>query len=73
MHVSVRLRDIPGSLAGLLSIIAQCEGNILHIEHRNDDPGLPPGFVTVDVKIETRGPEHVHEIEQKIRAAGFLP
>jgi threonine dehydratase len=73
MHLSVRLRDIPGSLAGLLSIIAQCEGNILHIEHRHDDPGQPPGNVTVDIKIETRGPDHAQEIEQKIRDARFLP
>ncbi|MEI7432896.1 MAG: threonine ammonia-lyase [Methanomicrobiales archaeon] len=73
MHISVRLRDIPGSLAGLLSLIAQCEGNILNIGHCKDDPGLPPGMVIVDIDIETRGPDHVKDIELKIRDAGFLP
>ena len=72
MHISIRLRDIPGSLAGLLSVIAQCEGNILHIGHGKDDPDLPPGMVIVDIDIETRGPDHVQEIEQKIQEAGFL-
>ena len=73
MHISVQLRDIPGSLAGLLLLIAQCEGNILNIGHGKDNPGLPPGMVTVDNDIETRGPEHVQDIELKIRKAGFLP
>ncbi len=72
MHTSIRLRDVPGSLAGLLSLIAQCEGNILHIGHWKEDPDLPPGMVIVDIDIETRGPDHVQEIEQKIQEAGFV-
>ena len=71
MHISIRLRDIPGSLAGFLSLIARCEGNIIHIEHRKDDPDLPPDMVIVDIDIETRGPDHVQEIEQKIREGGY--
>ena len=71
MHISIQLRDVPGSLAGLLSLIAQCEGNIIHIEHRKDDPDLPFDMVIVDIDIETRGPEHAQEIEQKIREAGY--
>ncbi len=73
MHITIRLRDVPTSLAGLLSLIAQCEGNIIHIEHRKDDPGLPLDMVIVDIDIETRGPDHLQEIERKIRDAGFLP
>jgi threonine dehydratase len=73
MHCSVRLKDVPGSLAGLLSRIAQFEGNIIHIEHRKDDPDLPANMVIVDIDIETRGPEHVQEIKQKLQAAGYLP
>jgi threonine dehydratase len=73
MHTSVRLHDVPGSLAGLLSLIARCEGNIIHIEHRKDDPELPVDMVIVDIDIETRGPDHVQEIRQKIRDSGFLP
>jgi threonine dehydratase len=72
MHTSVRLQDVPGSLAGLLSLIAQCGGNIIHIGHWKEDPDLPPGMVIVDIDIETRGPGHVQEIEQKIQEAGFL-
>ena len=71
MHITVRLQDVPGSLAGLLSLVAQCEGNIIDIEHRKDDPGLPLDVVTVDIDIETRGPDHVQEIEQKIREWEF--
>jgi threonine dehydratase len=67
MHTSIRLRDVPGSLAGFLSLIAQCKGNIIHIEQRKDDPDLPLDVVVVDIDIETRGPDHVKEIEQRIR------
>jgi threonine dehydratase len=73
MHTSVRLRDVPGSLAGFLELIARCEGNILHIGHGIEDPGLPPGTITVYVEIETRGRDHAMEIEQKIRDGGYLP
>ncbi len=36
-------------------------------EHGKGDPGLPPGMVIVDLDIETRGPDYVQEIKQKIR------
>jgi threonine dehydratase len=71
MHISIRLRDIPGSLAGLLLLIARCNGNIIHIYHCKDEPDLPPGMVSVVIDIETRGPDHVQEIEQKIREGGY--
>lgn len=72
MHTAIRLRDVPGSLSGLLSLIAECKGNIIHIEHRRDEPGLPIDMVIVDLDIETRGPDHVQEIYKTIREAGFL-
>jgi len=72
MRISVRLPDVPGSLARLLLLVAHCEGNIIHIEHRKDDLELPPDMVIVDIDIETRGPEHIEEIGQKIREEGFL-
>lgn len=72
MRISVRLPDVPGSLARLLLLVARCEGNIIHIEHRKDDLELPPDMVIVDIDIETRGPDHIEEIRQKIRGEGFL-
>lgn len=71
MHISVLLRDIPGSLAGIISLIAQCNGNVIHIEHRKDDPRLPTDMVVVEIDIETYGPDHVLEINRAIREKGF--
>jgi threonine dehydratase len=72
MHISVRLPDIPGSLAGLLSLVAKYGGNIAHIQHRKSVPDLPFDNVVVEIDLETRDREHSREIEQKIHESGYL-
>jgi threonine dehydratase len=71
MQISVRLPDVPGSLAKLLGILADCEGNIVHIEHRKDSRDIPPGMVIVDIDLETRGPDHGETIRQRIKESGY--
>jgi threonine dehydratase len=70
-HISVWLRDIPGSLAGLLSLVAGLEGNIIHIGQRTEKSDFHLDTVIVEIDIETRGSEHAQQIRAIIKKAGY--
>jgi len=67
VRFGVLLRDIPGSLAQLSDLVAQNHANILHIIHERAARDIPIGFSKVIVVLETRGPEHIHEIEKGLK------
>lgn len=71
MRLSVRLEDVPGSLAGLLKIISQLHANVLHIYHDRSGRDLPTYVTRVELELETRGFEHMEEIEARVRQAGY--
>jgi len=41
MRFSVCLEDAPGSLAGLLSLLARLQANVVHIHHARNERNLP--------------------------------
>ena len=67
---SIVIEDHPGTLAGLLSVIAQEQGNILHIHH-DTGTGVPMKSVRIRLEIETRGMEHGKSIRSAIERAGY--
>ncbi len=71
MRISVRLSDTPGSLSQLLIIISALKANVLHIYHDRNVRNLPIYVTHVDLELETRGPEHVEEIVQKLTLEGY--
>ena len=66
-----RLPDYPGSLAGLLSDIAELGANVLEVSHERLVPNLLVDEVEVVLQIETRGPEHCEDVKVKLQAAGY--
>jgi threonine dehydratase len=72
VRFGVLLRDIPGALATLTSLIAQSHANILHITHERAARDIPIGFSRVVLALETRGPDHVSEIKTQLREKGYL-
>ena len=70
-QVSVILRDIPGSLAAVTNIVAQCGANILDIRHFRFDTNLPVNFTRVVFELETKGSEHIVEILKKLEESGY--
>jgi threonine dehydratase len=68
---STRLPDRPGQLDRLVHCIAQCNANIHQIRHERAIPGLAPTETLVTLEIETRGREHIAEIEGLLRKAHF--
>jgi threonine dehydratase len=71
VRFEVLLRDVPGSLANLTSLIAQHHANILHIIHERAPKEIPLGFSKVILVLETRGPEHIGEIEKVLKKEGY--
>ncbi|MCK9586870.1 threonine ammonia-lyase [Methanothrix soehngenii] len=71
MHFSVCLVDSPGSLARLLGLLADQEANVVHIRHARNEGGVAINYTRVDLELETRGFEHIKEIERAMDGAGY--
>jgi threonine dehydratase len=71
VRMSILLRDIPGALAKLTSLVAEHQANILHILHERVAKDIPIGFSRVILVLETRGSDHIREIQQGLRAKGY--
>jgi threonine dehydratase len=71
MRLRVQLPDTPGSLAQLLILISGLKANVLHIFHDRNARNLPIYVTRVDLDIETRGPDHIEEIDKNLKAAGY--
>ncbi|MCK6555300.1 threonine ammonia-lyase [Candidatus Binatia bacterium] len=70
-RLGTRLEDRPGELQRLVTCIAACRANIHQIAHERARPGLPLTRAAVTLEIETRGPDHIADIERAVTAAGF--
>jgi threonine dehydratase len=71
-QMTVRLKDSPGSLTAALEIIKGLQANILEIAHHRFDSLAPFGYVDASITLETKGHDHIHEIQGALQRAGFL-
>lgn len=70
-QLRLHLPDAPGALAELTSIVGRLRANIIEIEHTRAFRELTLNETEVELSLETRGPEHVEEILEALREAGF--
>lgn len=71
MRLSVTLEDRPGSLAGLLDLVARTQANIIHIYHARNERDLPIFRTRVELELETRGLDHIAKIANALKTAGY--
>jgi threonine dehydratase len=71
VRMSILLRDVPGALARLTSLVAQHRANILHIIHERAAKDIPIGFSKVILVLETRGSDHIREIKKGFKEKGY--
>jgi threonine dehydratase len=69
---STRLPDRPGELQRLVVCIAKCRANIHQIRHERAHPGLPLTQAKVILELETRGRDHIAEVQHTLVEAGFV-
>jgi len=65
------LSDAPGSLAALLSLLAQRKASVIDLHHDRHRADVPLNRTVVEVHVETRGPAHIAELRQALEKAGY--
>ena len=56
----------------LLALLADTGANVLQIRHDRHRTLLELGQASVELEVETRGFEHIAEIERTLEEAGFV-
>lgn len=69
--VDVALKDAPGALANLLTVVGEAGGNVLDVSHVRTNPQLHLDEVGVHLQLETRGEPHARAVLDAIRGAGY--
>jgi len=72
MKLTVTLIDKPGSLMRFTEILKELNANIVHISYDRTSISLDYGDANVTVHMETKGQAHQKEIEDMLRAEGYL-
>jgi threonine dehydratase len=72
LRLRCTINDVPGALSKLLAIVAGKQGNVLEIEHERVADGLELGQTAVEILLESRGFDHVEELERALEAAGVI-
>jgi threonine dehydratase len=70
-HLTVRVKDRPGSLARLTELAAQKGANVLDIHHRRAFADISVGDVEIVLQLETRGQDHVTDIIRALEERGL--
>jgi threonine dehydratase len=70
IRVSVALMDKPGQLAKVSSIVAALRANVIEVHHTRAF-ATRFGDTTLQLTLETRGPDHVDEILKALRERGY--
>jgi threonine dehydratase len=67
----LRVSDRPGSLAALLSMLADVRANVIEVEHVRTSPRLSIDEVEIGLRLETQGHDHCEQVLAALRQAGY--
>ena len=70
-RLKVELRDLPGALARITSVIADANANIEEVHHQRAFTNLPVQTAEVEFVLKTRNYAHVEQIVIDLGEAGF--
>lgn len=71
-QINVVIVDRPGSLAQLLTHLGKLNVNVLEVAHnRMFTSGLSFGSTQVELRLETRGHEHIAQIRERLQGLGY--
>ena len=71
MQLRVKVSDMPGNLAQLLTDIALMDANVLEVEHTRIGSELLVDEVEINIEIETKGFSHRTEVLHFLRKKGY--
>lgn len=70
-RIVVKTRDVPGSLARITALVADCGANVDKVHHQRAFTLLAAQNVEIEMTLQTRGHEHVRELLQRLRQEGL--
>ena len=70
-RVLVEVRDLPGALARVTACVAEQNANIEQVHHQRAFTSLAVQNAEVDLVLKTRSHEHVVQIVEALKRAGF--
>ena len=70
-RIHIELRDIPGALAHLTTLLGELQANIEEVHHQRAFSNMPLQNADVEVVIQTRGPDHVAAVLARLTAEGY--
>jgi threonine dehydratase len=71
LRLRIHLTDRPGALHQLTKIIADLHANIVETQYDRTYYGVNLGDTAIDLSMETRGQEHIHQILAALTAAEY--
>ncbi len=69
--LKVLVPDRPGSLAGMLDIVAEMRANVIEVYHQRAIWLAPLGSVGIETVLEVRDEEHAREVHRRLEKAGY--
>ena len=70
-RITVSVRDVPGALAKITTIVADAGANIDEVHHQRAFTLLAAQNVEIELVIQTRGKDHISQVLAALGAAGF--
>ncbi|WP_128912320.1 threonine ammonia-lyase [Granulicella sibirica] len=71
IRLRIHLLDKPGALSELTKLIASYRANIVDTLYNRAYYGVNLGDTTIDITLETRGPQQVVELQEAMTAGGY--
>ncbi len=71
VRLKLEIKDQPGMLAEVATIIGDAGGNIIDVSHHRDLPGVPLKDTVLEVSLETRDRAHADAIVAALHERGF--
>ena len=72
-RISVSVRDVPGPLAKITTMVADAGANIDETHHQRAFTLLAAQNVEIELVIQTRGKQHIEQVLSALTAAGLMP
>ncbi|WP_376692800.1 threonine ammonia-lyase [Wenzhouxiangella sp. EGI_FJ10409] len=71
MSIAVTLPDRPGSLAGLITLVAELGMNVREVRHRRGETHVPVRLTEITLELETRDSDHQCQLLERLREQGL--
>jgi threonine dehydratase len=73
LKLRLMLPDRPGQLARVAELISEANANVVEVLHTRHGRNALISQVELELSIETRGPEHVRHVLERLGEAGYDP